>query len=108
MIYDPPDMTGCNCAQCVRSRRMQFILDGGSIEELKALVIELYDLVMNTEMDLNHAQAVIDGSWPDAERVIRTARARLKKKRALSSKRGHINKKPKPRRLKREAPNTSA
>ena len=93
MIYDPPDMDGCNCAQCQRSRRVSATLETGDMDAFRALIHELYTELMHTEMDLNYAQAVVDGSWPDAASVIRTTRARLKKKRAQARTASQVNKK---------------
>jgi len=60
----------CNCSICVREREWNEILSTGDVEKIK----DLFDVVRNylyqTEDDLNWAEAVIDGSWPNADGVI--------------------------------------
>ena len=40
----------------------------------------IYELLLHVEMDLNHHQALVDGSWPDADLVIQGIRERCEQR----------------------------
>lgn len=46
--------------------------------ETASLIVEVVERFMTCEMDLNHSDAIIDGSWPNADKII----AMVRKKRS--------------------------
>ena len=64
----------CNCRVC--DRHDQFIKDLEKIpEEHRAFVQDLYDQLVDVEMDLNYYQCIVNGSWPNADEVIKSYRS---------------------------------
>lgn len=64
----------CDCNLCSLSRRVAFVLDAGERPELRDMVEELFGLYESMMLDENWANAVIDGSWPNADEIIKHAR----------------------------------
>lgn len=62
----------CQCSLCSGHRRVQAIITGGTIDELRAIANELEERWANTDDSLNYCNALIDGSWPDAASIIQT------------------------------------
>lgn len=63
----------CNCHSCKRSRKVKTLLDTmrlkGLVKEAE-FVSELYDELSSLELDLDAANAIIDGTWPTADEWI--------------------------------------
>jgi hypothetical protein len=68
-------MMACNCGVCQfagevdRAKR-------GTKAQMRAMIDTLYDRYVGEGMDRNWADAVIDGSWPDADEIIKFKRSR--------------------------------
>ncbi len=65
----------CECRICKRARRIDLIKEFANREQLLALVDELHERLCSAEADENWATAIIDGSWPEADEIIKRARA---------------------------------
>lgn len=63
----------CKCRICKRTKRVKKILESRKPTELRRLVEELFDELMQVEDDLNYHQAILDGSWPSAETQLEAA-----------------------------------
>jgi hypothetical protein len=61
----------CECRLCQRHRRVGTVKKEGSVEELRALVDELYSALGDVEFDNEYYHAIFDGSWPSAEEQAR-------------------------------------
>lgn len=69
----------CECALCKRNLAV--------VEQLKALPDsqrkfweEMYDILLHTELDLDWNQAIVNGSWPDADRIIESRREQVRER----------------------------
>lgn len=60
----------CECFLCQRSRGFEEQLNKIADPEVKEYFIKLYDFLICVENDLDYANAIIDGSWPDADKII--------------------------------------
>lgn len=70
-------MNDCKCKICERTRKTILIADYGSEDEKADYIMELYDLLCCTEADLDYEKAIVDGSWPTADEVIKFRRKLL-------------------------------
>jgi hypothetical protein len=59
----------CKCDVCQDSRRFQAELEKLPSEQQPVFQV-LYDILLDNAMDLEHARAVLDGSWPSAEETL--------------------------------------
>ncbi len=66
----------CKCNICTRTRAFNSNIALISHQGVRDYVIELYDHMMHVEMDRDLYKSVIDGSWPNADQFIDTARKR--------------------------------
>lgn len=65
----------CDCHVCQRHRSVQAQLDQLP-QPQRAFFESLLDTLDNVEMDRDYYRAILDGSWPDADRVLAGFRAR--------------------------------
>lgn len=72
----------CDCQICIRSREFQEKV-ALIPEEHRKYFEELYDQLNDIEHSLNHANCIIDGSWPDADSII--MHSRFKRVRAMEA-----------------------
>jgi hypothetical protein len=59
----------CKCDVCQDSRRFQAELEKLPSEQQPVFQV-LYDILLDNAMDLEHARAVLDGSWPSAQETL--------------------------------------
>jgi hypothetical protein len=59
----------CKCDLCQDSRRFQAELEKLPSEQQPVFQV-LYDILLDNAMDLEHARAVLDGSWPSAQETL--------------------------------------
>jgi hypothetical protein len=63
----------CNCDLCTRNRKVTLEIERLP-EDRQQFFKELFDYLNHVEMDLDYSQAIINGSWPEADGIIATAR----------------------------------
>jgi hypothetical protein len=63
----------CQCKLCVRHRKWKEILDRNDLQEIKDLVNEIISLLLNSELDNNYYECILDGSWPQAKEILERA-----------------------------------
>lgn len=68
-------MSQCECKFCSYYREYQKMIQHVP-EEHRAFFNDLYERAEMTEFELEHAQSVIDGSWPSADEYISSARGK--------------------------------
>ena len=56
----------CECEFCTYGKHVRHVKETGTIEELRALVDELYELYTMTDFDLDVWEAIGAGTWPSA------------------------------------------
>lgn len=56
----------CDCETCIRSRRYSNIIYKLSNDDDIEFMEGVMNTLVDTEDDLNHKQAILDGSWPSA------------------------------------------
>ena len=71
-------MDKCECKLCLRNKKYREWLDLLP-EGCKSFAVEIYGLLSGAEFDLDIAHAVIDGSWPSADKQIKEAREAVEK-----------------------------
>lgn len=54
----------CNCYVCERSRNIEKIRLGNDIQEMRDLISELHNLILNLETDNERYEAILNGQWP--------------------------------------------
>ena len=64
----------CNCAVCSRYTELQERLLLIPTEH-RDFVFALYDDLVNAQNDLSHANAIIKGTWPQADEIIAYVRS---------------------------------
>ena len=67
----------CECKHCRRFIRAQAALAADDLKELKSLVEELANDLAYAEDDAGYYRAILSGSWPSADEVLK--RWRLKR-----------------------------
>ena len=70
----------CNCRWCKLSRRARRTMLNGSRPQMRRLINELMNCLINTSDDLNYDQAILDGSWPGSVEILTRALARAETK----------------------------
>lgn len=73
--------SGCNCKLCQRNRVFDAKI-AALPEEHRGYFESLYEGLMDTEMDNDYQNAILDGSWHSAVEILEDALQRAKKKRA--------------------------
>jgi hypothetical protein len=68
----------CGCKLCSdnraeQKRRKEIGFDDFP-ENAKNLILQLDDIIGNLMMDVDYAEAIIDGSWPNADEIIKNRR----------------------------------
>lgn len=66
-------MTNCDCKICNRFQKFKAWLDTIP-DESKEFAIKIYDDLTLTEDDRDYYKAIVDGSWPNADEVIKRIR----------------------------------
>lgn len=68
------DMKRCDCKRCQQYAKydhiLKFLQNNG--ERYVDEFTELYSDLVHTSIDLNHIQAIVDGSWPSAQDYMRS------------------------------------
>ena len=59
----------CECEFCTYHKHVEHVRETGTIEELRALVDELYERYTMTDFDLDVWEAIGEGKWPSARRT---------------------------------------
>ena len=72
----------CNCTFCQRERRIDE-LRGGMPPLIRALIEDLHNELVHAELDRDVHKAVIDGTWPSADSIIKHARSGATKRRSV-------------------------
>lgn len=67
----------CECNVCKYSRKVRHQLEQLAPEQ-REFFEGMYDTLINIEFDRDYSDAVIDGSWPEADEVIAKRRAMRK------------------------------
>lgn len=74
--------TKCNCAVCSYYERVKSAIDALPTEHQEFFNI-MYDDYVHLQSKYNHQRAVIDGSWPNADQIIK--HKRMKREQDLRS-----------------------
>lgn len=70
------DMKKCECGVCKRNRLFQQHLENVSSES-RQFFEQLYDAFLETEMDRDYYKVIVDGTWPNADEVIKHVRSKV-------------------------------
>lgn len=62
----------CDCRLCIRSRKWDEILGRNDLNEIKALTLEIIDILLHVEEDLTFKELKLSGQW-NTTRVKRDA-----------------------------------
>lgn len=65
----------CECAICIRSRSFEDRIQGVPIEH-QEYFRAMYDQLMEIEMDRDYYKVIVDGTWPNADEVIKHVRSK--------------------------------
>ncbi len=68
-------MKQCECAVCQRNRLFQQHLENVSSDS-RYFFEQLYDAFLETEMDRDYYKVIVDGTWPNADEVIKHVRSK--------------------------------
>ena len=68
----------CNCEVCRRSRSFDERVDAVPIEH-QQYFRDLYDSLLEIEMSRDYYKVIVDGTWPNADEVIKHIRAKRQK-----------------------------
>lgn len=68
-------MDPCNCRICLRSHRFKEALEKVPDQE-KQFFRDLFSDLYSVEMDRDYYRAIVEGSWPTADEIIRKHRER--------------------------------
>jgi len=71
----------CDCRIHVRHRRIETVKEHGERKELVALIDELLNDLEKTEEELDHDEAILKGTWPNAVEILERALEKAKAKR---------------------------
>lgn len=64
----------CECDLCVRNRKTDENLAKIEDPEVRAFWENIYDALNDAEMSRDVAEAIIEGSWPSADEIIKERR----------------------------------
>ena len=59
----------CECESCKYHRHVEEVKKTGTVEELRALIDELYERYVMTDFDLDVWEAIGKGTWPSARQT---------------------------------------
>ena len=79
MTTEPSITESCNCRICEQSREFykhMDILKAARLGAFAEFFEDIYSELAHVQMDNAVNKAIIDGSWPDADQIIETARAK--------------------------------
>ena len=65
----------CECAVCIRSREFDAQVQGVPVEH-QEYFRAMYDQLMEIEMDRDYYRVIVDGTWPNADEVIKHIRSK--------------------------------
>lgn len=79
-------MSECHCNWCREYEEIKAVKERGDVEEMRRWIDRLSNDLWQTQEDLSHKRAILDGSWPEAERyaehiLSRVAARRLQEER---------------------------
>jgi hypothetical protein len=77
----------CDCRLCKRNRKFErFLKKYPFTKKDTEFLNKIYDDLNMTESELNHREAVLDGSWPQAVEILERSLEEAKKFRAEQEK----------------------
>lgn len=65
-----PRKKKCDCEFCKLSRLRTEALKSQNLEFVKGVMDKFSLLWLNTDFDKGYCEAILDGSWPSAERIL--------------------------------------
>lgn len=68
-------MSECNCSVCERNKAFEKHLQDVD-EKSRSFFMNLYDSFLEIEMDRDYYKVIVDGTWPNADDVIKHVRAK--------------------------------
>ena len=69
----------CNCEFCKLNALRTKALESDDIEFVKKVLEEFSDLWLNVDFDLSYYKCILDGSWPDADKILTRSLEKYKK-----------------------------
>lgn len=63
----------CDCLVCQYSKKVKANLEGLPLEK-RQFFEDMYDILLNIEMDRDCYKAILDGTWPNADEVLKSYR----------------------------------
>jgi len=75
----PKKLKDCTCPLCQRIRKIRKVM-AASKGEMYAFLLELAEELAHVEMDRDYYKSIVEGSWPQADKIIENARKRRKGK----------------------------
>ncbi len=70
-------MSDCQCQICCFSRSVSAEINKLEDPSSQEFFLNLYDMLIHTEMDRDHYKAIIEGKWPNADDLIKRRREKL-------------------------------
>ena len=60
----------CECDVCHFSRLVNAQIQKLEDEDAQNFFLNMYDMLIHTEFDRDYYKAIIDGTWPEADKMI--------------------------------------
>jgi hypothetical protein len=64
-------MDKCTCRICKLSIKRKEALESDDINIVKEALREFADLFLNADADASYYKCILDGSWPDADKILK-------------------------------------
>ena len=65
----------CDCAICVRTRSFNTVVEA-LVPEHQEYFRAMYDQLLEVEHDRDYYRVIVDGTWPNADEVIKHIRSK--------------------------------
>lgn len=72
-------MKNCECKRCIRHDYAKKITEQGSHQDKSEYICMLLNSMSETEMDLEYAERILDGTWPNSVAILERALVKAKK-----------------------------
>lgn len=73
-------MKNCECKLCIRQEYAKKIMELGSHQDKNEYIRMLLNSMGDTEMELEHDEMILDGTWPNAVDILERSLAKAKAK----------------------------
>jgi hypothetical protein len=65
----------CDCKLCVRNKSVQLAIERLP-DDRQQFFSDFFEYVIGVETDLGYYKAIVDGSWPNADEIIKYKRGK--------------------------------